>query len=440
MKNFLLCLAFCSFSSLYADIADVFPKIGCEKEVVKDETTGRTITYLTSGEFMNCHNYPHNRSWLENEQYILVESSRPRADGTYNGKPGSESPHFICERQLLAINVSTGNIYHLDTLEMEDYSLYPGHLPISSQYHADYSPVTNTLIYSDMTGHKLYLLDLNTGKKNCIWHLRDGTFDNVPAMSKNGKVAIVFVAYPGPAKTDLLYGRTTVAFRLDIQGIQLEKDPSLLYSFTDLIDPADGRRIAPCHPDINPVDPKVWDFCRGFLHGSDGTVLKSRTWWGKTDGSMIAVTAVTPKNRIFTHEIWGPKGQFIYYVDIPSPTDLTGGVSRIDPRIGKPETIFEGLLPRCLHITLDENENRIVYETQSYTKDNPLDEYNNHLEWLGIFNMKTKKHTRILRFLEGRDHPRQAHPAINGDGTKVAFTTADGYNSRVAIIDVGEID
>ena len=425
--------------SVHGYIADSFQVIGNEMETAVDAVTGRSFVYLTSGDYMNCHNYPHNRSWLENGTYVLVESSRPRPDGTYNARAGSEDIWFRGERQLLAVDIETGNIYYLDTLEMEDPKQYPGHLSISSQYHADYSPVTNTLIYSDMTGHKLYLLDLNTGKKNCIWHLKNGTFDNVPAMSRDGKTAIVWTAFPGPAGTEFLYGRTSIAYKFEIDGVELKETPAIIYTFANIVDPKDGRSIAPCHPDINPVDPSIWDFCHGFRAASDGSVLKTRTWWGKTDGSMISIATVTPQDRVFTHEIWGPKGRYIYWVNIPDG-EKTGGVSRVDPRTQNPEVVFEGLLPRCLHITLSGDENLIAYDTQSYLDDNPLDKHNNHDEWIAVYNMNTKKHTNLLRVREGRDHPRQNHPAINEEGTKIAFTTADKYNSRVAIVEIHNID
>ena len=43
---------------------------------------------------------------------------------------------------------------------------------------------------------------------------------------------------------------------------------------------------------------------------------------------------------------------------------------------------------------------------------------------------------RILcRFPRGQKHPRHPHPSFRPDGTKIAFTLADGEHTQVACVD-----
>ncbi|AQQ70954.1 Oligogalacturonate lyase [Limihaloglobus sulfuriphilus] len=425
-----------AMGTVYGEICDVFPRVAeSETETVTDKVTGREIRFLTNGDYMNCHSYPHNRSWLEDDKYVMIESSRPRPEGTWKAACGEEDPYFRQERQLLAVNIDDGRIYHLATLEMEDTSKYAGHLSMSSQYHADYAPGSNTVIYYDMSGHNLYMLDLTNGKRKRIMHVPDGTIGDPPTISRDGTRAVAYIDYPGPAENKQFFGRTTVMYAFDLNGIELTKSPYIINTFVQQV--YKEMRIAPCHTVINPVNPDEVSYCHGFRDRSDGSVLKSRIWYSKIDGSLVKLANITPDGHIFTHEIWGPQGKYIYYVDIVEK----GCVRRVEPRTGEVEQVFGDITPRCLHISLSGDENLVVYETQTYdSKGNPLDKYGNHDEWLAVYNVKTGKHTRLARFREGLHHPRHCHPRINLEGTKVVFTTGHGYNSRVAYMEIDNID
>jgi hypothetical protein len=436
MKIIVLCLFFCSFCSVYAGISDVFPRIGCEKEVVKDETTGRTITYLTSGEFMNCHFYPHNKTWAENDRYILIESSRPAPGSSRNEcKP----EFFTGERQLLAADVSTGDLYHLATLEHESdasekYGKY--HFTMSSQYHADYAPGHNLVVYYDMTGHNLYLLSLDTGRKKLLWHVDKGTIGDPPTICNSGERVVVYMDMPGASDYDFT-GRTSYAFYIDVDPVELTMKgrPEVITVLADRwLAPekqTGGRRsmLNLSHALINPADKSEMSYSRGFGI-ADGSVEMSRIWYAKVDGSLLKPANITEKGHIYTHDLWSPDGKYIYYVDICG----TGGVSKVDPRTGETTVIFKDTNPRCLHVSVSMDERYIVFDTQVSHGIKPIDKYKNHLEDLVLYDVNEKKFTLLATVNEGLNHPRHIHPQINYAGTKVAFTEADGYNSRVAFV------
>jgi Tol biopolymer transport system component len=396
------------------------------------------VVFLTDGEYINSTQYPHNKAWLENDRYLMFESTRPRPDG----KPstGDNSNYRHVERQLLAADVKTGDIYHLATLEVEDDAKYGKyHLPMSTQYHSDYAPATNTVVYYDMSGHNLYLLDLDTGKRNLIWNVTTGTLGDPPTISDDGKMVGVYVFYPGPDEDDKLGGKTCAIYTIAIDPRKNDKaaEPYLVTSSPDpktvIYQPGnskyDGRPgdINLNHVVINPANKDELSFCRGYLGYSDGTVNKSRLWFAKTDGSLIKNSCVTPRDHIHTHPIWGPQGRYMYVVDIKG----TGSILRVDPRTSETEYILTDTSPRCLHITTDRDENIFVYDTQG---GHPKDDYGNHLENIMLYDARTKKLTRLARQMEGLNHPRHMHPLLSRDGSKVCFTVADKANSRVAVM------
>ena len=416
-----------------AKLADHFTKIGNERHTVTDKVSGREVIFLTDGKYINSTQYPHNKAWLEDDKYVMFESIRPRPDG----KPvtGNASDYRNIERQLLAADVETGDIYWLASLEVEDTAKYGKyHLAMSTQYHADYAPATNSVVYYDMTGHNLYMLSLNTGQRKLILNVPDGTIGDPPTITDDGTRVVMYIAYPGPDSGMLFTGRTTAAVYLDIDPATNDMVGSLMpiYGWSHRKYPIESRpnnEINICHAVVNPVNKEEFSFCHGYNGYSNGSIDCGRIWYGKTDGSLVQMANPTPQGHIFTHEIWGPKGKLIYYVDIVS----SGGISAVEPRTGRVKKLIENVSPRCLHISLSGDERRIVFDTQRAT---PVDENLNHLEDVVLFDVLTGKTEILANQMEGRDHPRQMHPGINRKGDKVYFTVADGPNSKAAVVKI----
>jgi hypothetical protein len=434
---FLIVIA-CFVNTLFSKLADNFEIIANEREVVKDEYTSRDVIFLTNGDYINSTQYPHNKAWLEGGKYLMFESTRPRPDG----KPstGDNSTYRKVERQLLAADVDSGDIYWLATLEVEDVEKYGKyHLVMSSQYHSDYAPATNTVVYYDMSGHNLYLLDLDTGRRNLLWHVDTGTLGDPPTISDDGERVGVYVFYPGPDEDQQLSGTTCVIYTIDIdpENNRAIGEPKIITSLpkpkTTIYHPGNSKYdgqpgdINLNHTVINPANKDELSFCHGYLGYSDGTVEKSRLWFAKADGSLIKNACQTPKDHIHTHPIWGPGGKYMYLVDIKG----SGNIIRINPRTSEVTYVLENTSPRCLHITTNRDENLFVFDTQG---GHAKDEYGNHLENIMLYDTESKELTRLARQMEGLNHPRHMHPLMSRDGSKVCFTVADKDNSRVAVV------
>jgi Tol biopolymer transport system component len=423
-------------NTAFSAISENFKMIGNEKEVVKDAVTGNDVIFLTSGEYINSTQYPHNKGWLENDRYIMFESTRPRPDG----KPstGDNSDYRHTERQLLAADIKTGDIYYLASLEVEDTARYgDDHVAMSSQYHADYAPGSNVIVYYDMTGHNLYILDLDNGRKKLIWNVKTGTIGDPPSITDDGSRLVVYVAHTGLDNGPYLAGRTTAVYYIDLdtQTNEVIAGPKVVTTWAHLTEesnPKSTNGINLCHAVINPANKEELSFCHGYPGYPDGSVEKSRVWYAKTDGSLVKMATLSPAGTIQTHEVWGPKGKFMYFVSIKG----TGGITMLEPRSGITKTLIEGIYPRCLHVTVSGDEKRFAFDTQRPHEKAPLDEHQNHMEDVVLFDLRTGK-TRVLAHqLEGLHHPRQMHPGINRAGDKVYFTVAEGPNSRAAYVEI----
>lgn len=417
---------FAGTPSVKAGIADHFPVIGNEREVVVDPVTGRMLVFVTSSQYLDTQYYPHSYTWAENDHYLLVESIRPRPDGTH--------PHPD-ETQLLAADTQTGQLYWLGALEVEDVAQYgTGHVGMGSDYHCDYARGTNSLLYNDETQHNLYLLDLDTGRRRQLWHVPDGQM-GPPSIAADGSRVMVPATYPGPLGDFLFDNRTTVivGFDIDTNTNDLLRGPYVVYSYTERKAPPDnqgrGTYIRMNHIQINPGNTALVSFCHGYTGTPDETVDKTRLWYARVDGSMVKMLTLTPAGRIHTHEIWGSQGQHLYYVDLYG----SGAIRRVAVETGIDEELIGDLLPRCLHITVSDDENRIVFDTQTAVTP---DADNNRLEWIKLFDRTTGQVTALAHQYAGISHPRHAHPQITGDGEKVAFCVATGPTSRVAYIEL----
>lgn len=427
-----VCLLSVFTVSLQAKLADHFMKSGNEKASVQDAVSHKTVTFLTSGDYINSSQYPHNKAWLENDKYVMFESLRPRPDG--QPSTGDNSDYRHTERQLMAADVESSDLYWLASLEVEDTTQYGSyHLSMSSMYHTDYAPASNSVVYYDMSGHNLYMLSLNTGERKLIYNAANGTIGDPPTISDDGTRVVVYIAHPGPANSTLFAGRTTsiVYFDIDPQTNDVIGEPVTVYTYAYKKYPTEAvpnNSISLSHAVINPSDKDEMSFCHGYAGYADGSVEMARVWYLKMDGSEMRMACPTPVDHIHTHEVWSAKGN-IYFVDIKG----TGGISSVNPGTGEVKRLIDGINPRCLHISVSEDEKRIVFDTQSST---PLDENLNHLESIGFFDVESGQVRVLARQMEGKDHPRHMHPLITRKGDKVCFTVADGSNSKIAVVDI----
>lgn len=400
-----------------------FPKIGNEKDVVVDERTGREVVFLTCPDRMDTLYYPTCRSWTRDGRYMLLESDRPRPDGT--SRP--------LERQLLAADAETGDLLWLATLEVESTSAYgPNHLRISSQYHADYCPQTHRIVYYDMTGHRLYLLDLGTGERRPLWHMTSGTIGDPPSIAEDGSRIVFYAAHPGPPETDWFTGETFTIYALDLEPASGEPRgrPYVITSYAArkganyVENPRDRIHINHCQ--VNPANPDEVSYAHEYGGSpADGSRAKSRLWFTRVDGGGEGPLTPTPAGRWHTHEVWGPLGEWIYYVD-------GGDVARIHVASRRIEKITDGMEPRASHLTVSRDEATVVVDSFTSLGE---DGDGNTVYPLVTVDVATGRSEVLAGQAGGQGHPRHPHPNLSPCGTKVGFTVAVGAkNSRAAFV------
>jgi Tol biopolymer transport system component len=407
-----------------ADLPETFIHIGNERETITDEQTGREIVFLTGPEYVDTLYYPTCRSWTKDGRFLLLESERPRPDGS----------HKPLERQLLMADVETGDLYWLATLDVENTVQYGDrHLRMSSQFHADYCPDKNRIVYYDMTGHNLYLLDLATGHTEHLYHMSSGTIGDPPSIAEDGSRVVFYAGHPGPPETDWFTGRTFTIYALDLdrETGKAKGEPYVITSYTARKgksyreNPRDTIHINHCQ--INPADPDEIGYAHEYGGSpTDGSVAKARIWFTRVDGSDDGPLTLTPVGRWHTHEVWGPLGEWMYYVD-------SGEVVRINAQTREIEMLTNNMQPRATHIAVSRDEKVVVADAFSGMGTAPD---GNPLSGVVRVDVETGKTELLAVQPYHRSHPRHTHPNISPDGSKVGITAACRNTSRVGYIEL----
>jgi Tol biopolymer transport system component len=381
---------------------------------------------ITDTPGINTIGYPTCRTWSRDGRSLFVESGRLCPDGASH--PG--------ERQLLNIDVADGKVTHLATLEAEDTAKYgQAHLSASSHYHADYAPIRsgNVLVYFDMTGHNMYLLDPETGRSMRILHEPEGTIADPPSISTDGTRVVYYAFYPG-IENRMFTGRVSVIFALDVDPVKLEAvgEPRVVVAFparkgpTYAENPRDKVHVNHCQ--INPANKDHIAYAHEFHNiGVDGSLLKTRLWQVMADGSDNRPLVRQTPGEAHTHEVFGPRGECLYFVDY-----LRQSVCAVELATGETRLIFEAPGHYPNHITVSPDERWIAADTWA---DEGTDSHGNPMSGILLVDTQTGRQEVICRFPRGQKHPAHPHPSFNPDGSKIAFTLADGPHSQVAFVD-----
>ncbi len=391
-----------------------------------DKDTGIAMHIVTDTPSINTIGYPTCRTWSRDGRSLFVESTRPRPDGTSH----------LGERQLLRVDIADGKVAHLATLEAEDVAPYgAAHLRVSSQYHADYAPEANTLVYYDMTGHNMYLLNLDTGKRARILHEPEGTIGDPPSISPDGTRVVYYVFYPG-IENRFFTGRNTVVFALDVDPAACKAvgEPRIVVAYSGRKGPkfAENTRdqVHVNHCQINPANKDHISYAHEFHgFGVDGSLMKTRLWQVMADGTDNRPLDRQKPGDGHTHEVFGPKGKNLYFVS-------RGEVYAIHLATGKKRLVFDAIEHGACHITVSPDERWIAADMFSGTD---KDEHGNPMSGVLLVDTKTGKQQVLCRFPRGNRHPQHPHPNFSPDGTKIAFTIAEGPNSQVAWVDISDI-
>jgi hypothetical protein len=419
--------------SAWADVNPAaFQRIGNERESIIDARTGREVTFLSQPDHVDTLYYPTCRSWSADSRLLLFESTRPRPPGC--GTP-SKPQGELREIQLMMADVDTGDVYWLAAVEPEDMKPYgDAQKRPYPYYHADYAPGTDSIVYFDLTGHNVYLLSLRTGKTERLFHMTDGTIGPPPSIATDGSRILFYAAHPGPPENDHFLGWTYAIYAQDIDT-QTNKPRGKPYPVTAYTarkgptyeaNPRDQITLGHCQ--LNPADPDRISYCHEY-GGSrpDGTIHKARIWVSRIDGRDDRPAVETPVGRWHTHEVWGHRGEWIYYVD-------THDLARVHATNGTVEAITTKMWPRASHLDVASDESFVVYDTWNEWG---VDEYNEN--WIGVVKATVPDGKIDILAIQpgGREQPRHTHPNLAPNDKRVGFTVAVGNeNARIAIVPV----
>lgn len=416
LTELLLALSICGACS-----ADT-PRIQIDKE------TGVKVHYVTSEPCANTIAYPTCHTWSRDGKSMFIESNRPRPDGT---KPP-------IERQLLRVDVETGEAKHLASLEVENTEPYgDAHIRTSTQYHFDYAPEADILVYYDMTGHNMYLMDASTGRRERILHEPEGTIGDPPAITRDGRRVVYYVIFPATPNRFLGSG-TSVIFALDLDPKTLKAtgEPRIITAYPGraLTGPAAqkftrGQLINHCQ--VNPTNPDHYCYAHEFGGVKpDGSLTLTRTW-ENFEGIDRPVYRAEPGDWQ-THEAIGPKGKCLYFVE-------NWGIAAVDFATREKRVIYQPGEKghRAWHITVSPDEKWIAADVVA---DGEADADGLFPSGILLVETATGRSKLLCHIPRGASHPRHPHPNFSHDGTKIAFVVPEGKdNCQVAYVEIGEV-
>lgn len=109
-------------------------------------------------------------------------------------------------------------------------------------------------------------------------------------------------------------------------------------------------------------------------------------------------------------------------------------VFAVDFETGERRLIFESpeYLPN--HIAVSPDERFVAADTWA---DEGTDSHGNPMSGLLLADTQTGEQRILCRFPRHQKHPGHPHPNFSPDGTKIAFTIADGHNCQMAVEHLG---
>ena len=400
-----------------------FVKIGNERTTAVDPLTHRKKVYLTSGAQEHYIFYLHTHPWADG-RWILAESSRTRPHGT--GEPG--------EHQFLAIDTRSGDIYWMATV--------PGgvsaRISQARQFHGSYCPATGLLVFLDMSTTRLYALRMRDGKEVELATMPPGgSLIDSADVSPDGHDILYMASLRGPAADATHTGRLYTVYHLGFnpETMAAVGQPQVVTSAPGI----QGKTalgapymVLPVgHVQFRPGNPQDILLVHEVIGtSSDGAADLASTWHIKLDGSGLEPLVITPVHLWDTHPLFGASGRYVYFAR------KGGGIYRVGFDSKKVELLTPEGTGGANHLTIDDAEDRIVYDT------------NKGMDWqklsvpvspgtIGMLELPSKKTTVLSSVLWGRNHPRHPHPAISPDGTKVAWNEAVGEDKvRIVLMDI----
>lgn len=391
------------------DLPSTWIPVGNEKEKVVDSQSGRTIRYLTQGDFIDTHFHYHNISWGEigGRDYLFFSSSRNRpaeAGETVNG-----------ERQIMAADVETGDLYYLTTIMNDGGSV--SHLT-TRPYFATYNDATQTIFFFDKKRTNIYAYNCLTGEQNHLLSLPAGAVSREMDDFADDQVIRLMWAYS-------LSGQDYIALADFDHDLSLTASATLRQS---------GTNEALNHVGISPADKNMFFYKHHHDRQPDGSYATEDLCLVNLN-SPQDTTIVNSQGEKVDHMVWGKSGDLIYWDDNQGHICCHAvGVSGISI-IGSFGSI---------HNQLSSDENRWVCDTRSIPIATNMVGNVSTVNWNGkikIYDFDTEQLTVYADIIWGEPHPRHPHAVFSPDDSMISFVAGAAVsngNTRVAVMQVDE--
>lgn len=388
---------------------------GNEMEDVVDAETGRTVRYLTKGGSMDTIFHYHNTTGGEilGRKYIFFESSRARPPGAGATVPG--------ERQVMAADVETGDLYYLTTIEYEGKGGADQWFPQVStpvQYYAFYNDTAKAVFYFDKSRTRLFAFNCLTGERKLLRTMPAGAIPR--ELSHHADERGVRLIYPY-----LLGGKH------EVEMLDLDTDLNVISSSI--------VRDSPPNEAINHIE---------IRPGDRDTFLYNRVWGSAVLDRKNLVADLRPgggdvefsKGKVVDHPVWGRLGKSLYW------DNNEGWLCRFTPETGKEERVVK--VPQLpIHNQLTSDEGLWAYDTRSdeiFRGDLPgcSVAVENWRGAIWVCNLASGITEKYANFLWPHPQPRHPHPQFSPDDKHLTFVTGAGEkdaNTRIAVMDVGPI-
>ncbi|MEA2068364.1 MAG: hypothetical protein U9P12_04110, partial [Verrucomicrobiota bacterium] len=381
---------------------------GNEMEEIVDAETGRTVIYLTRGDSLDTHFHYHGGSWgtINGATYLFFASSRERPAGVGTTLSG--------ERQLMAANVETGDLYYLTSIP----NPLEGRLYYHRPYQATYNDDLKTIFFWGLLRHQLYAYNCVTGVRTLLvtlpsTHVSRLMDDFVDATS-------VRLIYPvSDRATDLEY--------IEVADFDRDLNPlSRTVVRTSLVGDALN------HVEIRPDDKDV--FFYKHHQNVDSPSYQAILMVADLSSQQSDIVVNSNETPYVDHMIWGKSGDHIYW------DDNAGNLWSFD-WAAQTNAIVGGASP--IHNQLSSDEQLWVYDRRT---DPPyFSQPFEHItleNWQGsirIHDMATDTSEKQANIIWASPHPRHPHAIFSPDDSMISFVTGmDNENSRVAIMRVVE--
>lgn len=371
------------------------------------------IRMVTSWPQPSNHGYPTCRTWSRDGRKLFVESQGPGPDGKVEAGVS----------RLLAIDLQTGQVDYLtDGRNVGGYGF-------------DYAPGGNCIVYQDLPGDHLYLLNLDTMKRGEIVREPEGTICGPPTISHDGTRVSYWAMMPS-IENRFFDDYVTVIFYVDVDPKACAPlgGPRIVDAYPRRKGPTwkeDARRdgIHINHPQINPANKDHICYSHEMLGSEpDGTIARCRLWQSMVDESEKRPLVRQPAGLHFTHEVIAPDGKSLIF-------PYMFGVGQVFFDGGEARSIYYN--PHCCpgHLTVSPDGKWIAGDTWG-----PWEHEGRKVQSVMMLDVATRKCAHLCWIPRSGAHPTHPHPNFSPDGSRIAFSMLDGNDvSQVAYIEVTDV-